>query len=459
MDNNEILELKEIVTDSLGKILRFIGCSKYEVDECRELIASYLTETDEDKIRTIRKSLNNVFFNSYKECVLRCLEEDNVPIPVQMFLLYGYMDETLSGLQNSIALCKLTQTYTSRPRTYAVSLFEWICRIYRGQRKPSYNDMSVDFEQELKERLKRREIDDKEYESLLNDRNKRVMYELENSVSIMKRVSGAPTRFLAIFNEMSLEKPLLKAILINGTVEAELDKIIGVDTNLFYHEYTFANESVGISNARIVHEIKPDVILLPIIGNHPMMWQEIEGRNRQSASRFFYPVFLNGTLRDSLIRNCGEYRWEYCKREQGARWQDLSDPSLCSYFVNYIQTFKKNHSLSPEQKEKINSQYTKYRHNIKEIFVEDYIRFVANEAEGNIRLNKISRSILMKFCILNKETRQELIKNSLYTEYINVVNNKIDRDKKLLATMKKRIEDIGGTIPPEIREFEILINR
>lgn len=459
MENSEILELKEIITDSLGKILRFIGCTKYEIDECRELIKSYQTETDEEKIRAIRKSLNNVFFNAYKECSLQSLESDDVPLPVQMFLLYGYMDENLAGVQNAIVLCKLTQTYASRPRVNAVSLFEWICKIYKGQRSPSYNDMSVDFEMELKERLKNKDITQAEYNDIFKDRNKRVMFELENAVSIMKRVSGAPTRFLAIFNESALEKPLLKAILINSQVDEELNRIVGVDTNLFNHEYTYANEQIGISNARIVHEIKPDIIMLPIIGNHPMMWQEIEGRNRQTPSRFFYPFFLNGTLRDSLIRNCGEYRWEYCKREQGARWQDLSDPSLCSYFVNYIQTFKKNHSLSPEQKEKINNQYAKYRHNIKEIFVEDYIKFVANEAEGNIRLNKISRSILMKFCILNKDTRDELIKNSLYTEYINVVNNKIERDKKLLVTMKKRIEDNGGQIPPEIREFEILINR
>ena len=126
---------------------------------------------------------------------------------------------------------------------------------------------------------------------------------------------------------------------------------------------------------------------------------------------------------------------------------------------DYIQTYKKNHHLSPEQKEKITNQYQKFRHNIKEIFVDDYIRFIANEAEGNIRLNKLSRSILMRFCILNKDIRAELIKNNLYTEYINVINNKVEHDKKLIATMKKRIADNGVAIPPEIREFEMLVNR
>ena len=87
------------------------------------------------------------------------------------------------------------------------------------------------------------------------------------------------------------------------------------------------------------------------------------------------------------------------------------------------------------------------------------MKYIANEAAGNIRLNKESRRILMRFCILNKYIREELVKNNLYTEYINVINNKIEHDKKQLALMKKRIEDSGVPMPLEIREYEELINR
>lgn len=293
----------------------------------------------------------------------------------------------------------------------------------------------------------------------MKDKHKKLEYEMNNAFSIMKRVSGAPTRFLAMFNEEALEKPLLKSVLMNDEVDKVLQGIVDIDINLFNHEYTYANPSIGIDNARIQKEILPDIILLPIIGSRPMMWQEIEGRNRQTPCRMFYPKFLNSELRDTLVKNCGAYRWEFCKREQGARWQDVSDPSLCAYFNNYIQTYKKNHQLSQEQKEKIHAQYQKYRHNLKDIFIEDYYKFIVNEAEGNIRLNKISRSILMRFCFFNKDIRAELIKNNLYTEYINVVNNNIEKNKKLVINMKKRIEDNGASIPAEIREFEILVNR
>jgi len=459
-DNREILELKAEVTDSLSKILKYCGCEADEINECKALIKKYIAEKDDDKKRELRKVLNNVFFNVYKDCTIKSFEDDSteVPLAVRMFFLHGFMDENIAGLSNSIILAKFTRMYKSGTDG-VVSLYEWLYMVYKGLKSPSMNDMSLDYEQSLRERLRNREITQGEFDSLIRDRHRRFGYEINNAVSIMKRVSGSPTRFLAMFAEESLEKPLPSAILSNNDVRDELDKIIKVDINLFWHEYTYANKDVGLENVRIVHEIKPDIVLLPIIGSRPMMWQEIEGRNRQSAARFFYPRFLNTDLRDTLIRVCGNYRWEYCKREQGARWQDISDPSLCSLFYNYLQTYRKNHHLMPEQKEKITAQYNKFRHNIKDIFVDDYVKYIQNEAEGHIRLNKLSREILIKFCVLNKDIRTELLKNTLYVEYINYVNNKMEHDKKLLVAMKKRIEDNGSMIPPEIREYEMLINR
>lgn len=459
MENSEILALREFMKDSLSKILKFIDFSDYEIEEYKELIRAYKTESDEEKVREIRIRLNRLFFDAYRDCVFKAFETGAVPPHVQMFFLFGYMDEEMAGLQNAIAICKLTEKYSSIERRHAISLYEWLCLIQSGHRWPSMNDMSVDYEQDLREKLKTKDITENEFQSLMKDKHKKLEYEMNNAFSIMKRVSGAPTRFLAMFNEEALEKPLLKSVLMNDEVDKVLQGIVDIDINLFNHEYTYANPSIGIDNARIQKEILPDIILLPIIGSRPMMWQEIEGRNRQTPCRMFYPKFLNSELRDTLVKNCGAYRWEFCKREQGARWQDVSDPSLCAYFNNYIQTYKKNHQLSQEQKEKIHAQYQKYRHNLKDIFIEDYYKFIVNEAEGNIRLNKISRSILMRFCFFNKDIRAELIKNNLYTEYINVVNNNIEKNKKLVINMKKRIEDNGASIPAEIREFEILVNR
>lgn len=459
ISKEEVLALKGLVTDSLAKILKFAGYDDEAAKEAKETIKSYIGEKDDEKKRELRKSLNNMFFVVYRTCVLNAIQAQGVPMPVIMFLLFGYMDEELAGIANAIYLAKFTEEYDFNPDSGVKSLYEWLNMIYNGKKMPSVNDMSVDYEADLREKLKFHEITQSEYDGLMHDRQKKFLYEVNNAISIMKRVSGSPTRFLAIFEGNSLEYPLNTAYLTNEIIDEELDKIINTDVNLFSHEYTYANKAAGLDNVRITKEIRPDIIVLPIIGARPMMWQEIEGRNRQTPARFFFPRFLNGDLRDWLIKCCGSYRWEFCKREQGARWQDISDPSLCAYFYNYIQTYKKNHHISQEQKEKITAQYNKYRHNVREIFVEDYTKYIKNEAEGNIRLNKLSREILLRFCILNKDIRAELVKNALYTANINVINNKIEHDKKQLIVMKKRIEDNKSQIPPEIREYEILINR
>ena len=66
---------------------------------------------------------------------------------------------------------------------------------------------------------------------------------------------------------------------------------------------------------------------------------------------------------------CAEFRWEMCKRVQGARWNDVSDPSLTSLFCDYLQFYRKNSDLSPEQKEKIKVTLTKCKQNFKEFFI------------------------------------------------------------------------------------------
>ena len=51
-----------------------------------------------------------------------------------------------------------------------------------------------------------------------------------------------------------------------------------------------------------------------------VMWQEIEGRKRTTPSRMMLSLFQMEDLNNILVRLTGEYRWEMCKRIQGARW-------------------------------------------------------------------------------------------------------------------------------------------
>ena len=74
MDNSEILLLKELVNDSLTKILKFVDYSDFEIQEYKDLVTEYKKESDDEKLRILRKKLNALFFEAYSECIFVCLK-------------------------------------------------------------------------------------------------------------------------------------------------------------------------------------------------------------------------------------------------------------------------------------------------------------------------------------------------------------------------------------------------
>ena len=158
-----------------------------------------------------------------------------------------------------------------------------------------------------------------------------------------------------------------------------------------------------------------------------------------------------------LVRMTGEYRWEICRRTQGARWNDLSDPSLTSEYCDYIQFYKKNNELSPEAKEKIKTALTKARNSFKEMFVRDYIIWVLYEGKGSPRMNKLARKILFTYCPFPKEIRDKLISNPLYGEVIEKWKLKKAQEIHRFSNAVKKIENSGKNVPEELRRQQAFL--
>ena len=116
-------------------------------------------------------------------------------------------------------------------------------------------------------------------------------------------------------------------------------------------------------------EFLPDFILMPNMGTRAVMWQEIEGKLRNSPSRMAISIFHSEDIFATLIRLTGDFRWEMCKRIQGARWNDVSDHSLTSDYFDYVQFYRKNRDLSAEIKEKIKSSLQRAKNSFKQLFV------------------------------------------------------------------------------------------
>ncbi len=85
-----------------------------------------------------------------------------------------------------------------------------------------------------------------------------------------------------------------------------------------------------------------------------MMWQETAGGRRDTSGKdFLFPVMTAGNLDELMLETAGRFRWEMCRKEQGARWNDIREMSLTSEYYDYVQYYKRITTFPRRQKEKI----------------------------------------------------------------------------------------------------------
>jgi len=146
----------------------------------------------------------------------------------------------------------------------------------------------------------------------------------------------------------------------------------------------------------------------------------------------------------------GEFRWEMCKRIQGAHWNDLSELSLTSEYTDYIQFYRKNRELSQEAKEKIQMALQKSKNSYKEMFVRDYITWMNYEVKGSPHLNKVSRGIIFTYCPFPAQIREQHKVHPLYKDLIEKhvlkANQKMHHMEMVCSRLQKEEADIPEPI-------------
>ena len=163
-------------------------------------------------------------------------------------------------------------------------------------------------------------------------------------------------------------------------------------------------------------------------------------------------IFNLENTEDCMIRRLGEFRWEMCKTEQGVHWNDVTAPSLTSMYCDYLQFFKKNQTLSTEQKDKLRLDLKKHNNNYKSIFISDYLSYLKFEANGSLRLNKVVREILFKSCPFSKEYRESVYDNPQYKELINHYTAHNVNVIRPLRNLKLRLIKEGLKVPHELTD-------
>ena len=450
------------LTDSLTMILEYSACLDETAASFRKHIHAYkqiLDKTsDEENLRTLRKTLTTLFYEIYTSAFQVSLSDKNIPTILKMFFLFGYVDEDLAGFENASYLYSISEQYSSDYKHGVFSIYDWLRLIYSGEKEPSRNEFDIDYTQYVRESKLNGKLTDETEKRMLSDQAQKVMFELKNMFPLVNKITyGRISSFCPIFSEHNLLKSPDSILVSPDLVKKALTTIRSLDYSAFYRETIYTNPQLDIKKEMIQVEILPDIILMPNIGTRGVMWQEIEGRKRTTPARMMLSIMCLDDVLQLVIRLTGEYRWELCKRIQGSRWNDVTDPSLTSEYFDYIQFYRKNNELSQEAKEKIKLSLQKAKNNFKEMFVRDYISWITYESNSSPRLNKQSRKILFSYCAFSKSTRKQLKTNPLYKEMSDRYDLKIAQKLHHINNVYQKIRNSGNSIPPElIKQNEFL---
>lgn len=441
-----------------GSLQTILSYSESEEDFCtqfKDLVLQYQNMEDksssDDSARRLRQQITSSFYELYARIFFKAAKDSSVPLPVRMFLYFGYVDELLAGTENTACLARLADRLSKETYEHTFTLFDWLTAILNGQREPSRNEFDEDYTKYLHTMKVSGKISAQEETEFAGDTSKKVEYELKNMLPpVNKMTSGRISTFCPVFSAHNVLKALDSCLVSNNTLQASLTYNISLDFTAYYREYVYTNIEANIPKEFFHVEKLPDFILMPGVGTRGVMWQEIEGRRRTTSARMMLPIFYLDDLRSAIVRLTGEYRWEMCKRIQGPRWNDLSERSLTSEYFDYIQFYKKNNELSPTTKEKIKTALQKSRGSFKEMFVRDYISYILFEGTGSPRLTKIARSILFTYCPFAKPVRNTLAGNPIFKDLMERYDVRQKQHIHRIDMLKKKMENNGVEIPQEL---------
>ncbi len=452
------------IADSLNTILSYSRVGEETAYAFRIAIEQFRKMTDknssDDTARKLRQKITKLFYEIYEKAFVRSLHDRAVPKVLKMFFNFGYVDEQLAGMKNASYLYSIVDDLPTDPSKGLYSIYEWLTAIYKGKKSPNRNEFDIDYQAYVRELKTGGKISAEEEASMLENHEQMVLFELQSVFpSVNKITFGRITSFCPVFSEHNILKDLDASLVSKAKVEEAFNHIRSVDFGAYYRDTVYTNPKLGITKEYVSVEVLPDIILMPNIGIRGIMWQEIEGRKRTTPSRMMVSVFQMEDLADIFIRLTGDFRWEMCKRIQGPRWNDVTEPSLTSEYFDYIQFYKKNYELSPDAKEKIRLSMQKAKNSFKEMFIRDYESWILYEGTGSPRLNKVARAILFTYCPFPRAVRENLKTNPLYKETMERYDIKSGQKVHHYDNLLQKLKASGTPVPPEIQSQRDFLDR
>lgn len=418
-------EGEEPCENALEQILSYAGVSEEKAKEFTELLKTFAAMEDkastEDTARRLRRQIADHFYQIY-EIIFRKtygMADDEIALPIRLFLEFGFVDETLISRTQMLELEKLVlePVNTEDAACHIFTIREWLSWVYEGKREPSKNEFDQEYSEMLRELKKNGQITEEEEKEKFNDYDERLHYEIQNLFRYNHRlVNGQLSIFVPVLYEELLGGDLERSFLSKAAVQEAVDKLRSMDFSLFYREFLYMNKEAGVEKEYQMAEVLPDIILFPTMGSKSILWQDISCRRRNTPGRFLLPLFAEVSVEDLLIRVCGRYRWELCRTVQGAAWNNIQIKSLTSEYTDYLMYYKKNREISEERKERVKAQLQKGKNNYREVFAMDYEMWMKYEVNGAMKLNKVAREIMAMYCPFDKPIRMQLVQQPAFED-------------------------------------------
>ena len=443
------------IVNALSTILAYSGVPAETATLFEEQITAFKANDNRydssDEARALRRNIGSTFYQIYTPAFLRSLTDENIPLEVKMFFMFGFVDEELAGEKNTAILANMVKAYTPDPEGHVLTLYEWLQKIYLIEVEPSRNEFDQDWPTYLREQKNTGAINNEQMEAMNRSSKHRLEFEIHTLFALGNRMTfGRISSFVPVFDSQNVLRPLDMAYLTASKVKEYYEKIRSIDYGVFCRQAVFSDTEIGITQLYFADDITPYMILMPNVGSRACLWQEIEGKNRRTKARMLVSIFNTENTEEAMFRLFGEFRWEMCKTEQGVHWNDVTDPSLTSMYCDYLQFFKKNSALSSEQKEKLRTDLKKFSNNYKNVFIADYLAYIKYESAGSPRLNKVAREILFTFCPFGKEVRDRIGENPQYTELINHYRVHIGNQAKPIQNIIAKLNKEEIPIPEEV---------
>jgi len=444
------------IKDALNTILQYAGADEESTENFRNIVLEFKKTPNRydtsDESRALRRKVGMDFYTIYTSAFLRSLSDPMVPSEIMMFLMFGFVDEELAGLENTRQLYVYMKTYQPDPNGHVLTVYEWLKKVYSLELEPSRNEFDEDYFTALRTMKTSGDINETQMELMKNDPTERLKFEVKNLLALGNRMSfGRPSTFVPVFDSENVVRPLDMAYIDYQKVNDFFDYIRSVDFSVFCRQGLYSNPEIGVTQVFLNEDVTPYMILMPNMGSRAAVWQEIEGKKRNTPARMIISIFNTETFEDVMIKICGEFRWEMCKTEQGVHWNDVTDPCLTSMYCDYLQFYKKNHTLSTDMKEKLKAQLQKNNNNFKNVFVSDYINYIKFEANSSPRLNKVARDIIFTYCPFSKDMREKMGDNPQYADLIKKHNAHTAGLMRPLSNIIRKLQNDGIAIPPEMK--------